>query len=149
MRRMARSWRRVVRMRLCGYGILRGEKPSLDLDGHTGSISCLAYAPNGSQLASGSWDLTRATVGSAGKNPPRHLAMDILIMSVAWPMRRIARSWRRASVGWIRRLRDLREGKPTSRRLRKKADRYECRWKGILICQLPVLCAGWVAVGVG
>ena len=69
MRRMARSWPRAVGIIPCGCGIRAGRNPRQRLDGHTDWVTCLAYAPDGAQLASGSRDKTVRLWDPRGEKP--------------------------------------------------------------------------------
>ena len=57
----------------CGCGIRAGKNPRNVLDGHTSDVTCLAYAPDGAQLASGSGDKTVRLWDPRGEKPPQRL----------------------------------------------------------------------------
>ena len=74
MRRMARSWHREVMITPCGCGIRAGKNPRNAWTGIPGDVTCLAYAPDGAQLASGSVRITTVRLWDPrGEKPPQRL----------------------------------------------------------------------------
>ena len=135
MRRMAHSWRREVKIRRAAVGPARGETRPL-LDGHKGTVSCLAYAPDGSQLASGSWDQTVRLWDPTEKNPA-HLGGhtgDVTCLAYAPNGSQLASGSEDGTV----RLWD-----PAGEKASLSLDGHTSS----VMCL--DLCAGWLAVGVG
>src|SRR5207249_12326426 len=56
--RMETSWQALAQTRPCGCGMRHTGKLIRALEGHTGDLECVAFSPDGKQLASSSHDTT-------------------------------------------------------------------------------------------